>query len=172
MIVTLTGYMGSGKSTVGRILSSLLGCGFTDLDEYIGAKIGRSPAQILREDGEVRFRAIEAEALRDLVTMHQLTGKDTVIALGGGTIMTVSLRRLILEDTICVYLQAAEESLRDRIGSADDRPLACERFTERLHERLPVYEKAAITVATDGKSPEDVADEIRLELKKRTGNEL
>ena len=164
--------MGSGKSTVGRKLSSLLGCEFTDLDEYIGRKIGRSVPQILLEEGETKFRAIEAEALRDLVVMHQLTGESIVIALGGGTIMTTSLRRLILEDTVCVYLEASEERLRERVGNAADRPLARERFAERLAERLPVYEMAAITVATDGKSPREVAEEVRHELKKQTSNDI
>ena len=172
MIVTLTGYMGSGKSTAGRKLSSLLGCEFTDLDEYIGGKIGRSVPGILQDDGETKFRAIEAEALRDLVVMHQLTGKSIVIALGGGTIMTTSLRRLILEDTVCVYLEASEERLRERVGTAGDRPLARERFAERLAERLPVYEMAAIKVATDGKSPDEVAEEIRHELIKQTSNDI
>lgn len=172
MIVTLTGYMGSGKSTVGRKLSSLLGFGFTDLDEYIGRKIGRSVPLILLDDGETRFRAIEAEALRDLVVMHQLTGENVVIALGGGTIMTTSLRRLILEDTLCVYLEASEECLRARVGSAGDRPLARERFDERLAERVPVYEMAAVKVAIDGKTPDEVAEEIRHELKKQTSNDI
>lgn len=157
--------MGSGKSSTGRALAALLDWEFTDLDAYITKKIGRSPAEIIRTDGEVRFRAIEAEALRDVVVMHQLTGGDLVLALGGGTIMTTSTRRLILEDTFCVYLRASEEKLRERSQTwKTPRPLADGRFAERLASRIPVYEQAAVTVDTDGKTQDEIAAEIRLEM--------
>ncbi|MBO4605870.1 MAG: AAA family ATPase [Bacteroidales bacterium] len=154
MIVSLTGYMGSGKSTAGRALAQLLEWEFIDLDSYIEKKIGRSPEAIIAEDGEVRFRAIEAEALRDVVIMHQLTGENLVLALGGGTIMTTSVRRLILEDTLAVYLRTSEAELRQR--RADEG-----RWDP---QRLPVYELAALTVDTDGKTPQETAEDIRAEL--------
>ncbi|MBO4611044.1 MAG: AAA family ATPase [Bacteroidales bacterium] len=150
MIVSLTGYMGSGKSSTGSELAGLLGWEFIDLDRYIEGKIGRSPEQIIAQDGETRFRAMEAEALRDVVIMHQLTGENLVLALGGGTIMTTSVRRLILEDTLCVYLRTSSEKLRKRLAEGRWNP-----------ERLPVYELARLTVVTDGKTPREVAEEIR-----------
>lgn len=150
MIVSLTGYMGSGKSSTGSELAGLLGWEFIDLDRYIEGKIGRSPEQIIAQDGETRFRAMEAEALRDVVIMHQLTGENLVLALGGGTIMTTSVRRLILEDTLCVYLRTSSEELRKRLAEGRWNP-----------ERLPVYELAGLTVVTDGKTPREVAEEIR-----------
>lgn len=153
--------MGSGKSTAGRELAALLEWEFIDLDEYIENKIGRSPEAIIEQDGETRFRAIEAEALRDVVIMHQLTGRDLVLALGGGTIMTTSVRRLILEDTFTVYLQTSEPELRRRKAPGEGRwdP-----------ERIPVYELAALTVPTDGKTPRETAEEVRAKLieKKKT----
>ena len=147
--------MGSGKSTAGSILAALLGWEFIDLDSYIEGKIGRSPELIIAQDGETRFRAIEAEALRDVLVMHQLTGENLILALGGGTIMTRPLRRLILEQTCCVYLKTSEEELRER------RPEGGRRWDP---ERLPVYEQAALTVITDGKTPQEVAEEIRAKL--------
>ena len=146
--------MGSGKSTTGSILAALLGWEFIDLDSYIEGKIGRSPELIIAQDGETRFRAVEAEALRDVLVMHQLTGENLILALGGGTIMTRPLRRLILEQTCCVYLKTSEEELRRR------RPEGG-RWDP---ERLPVYEQAALTVITDGKTPQEVAEDIRLRL--------
>ena len=142
--------MGSGKSSTGSELAGLLGWEFIDLDRYIEGKIGRSPEQIIAQDGETRFRAMEAEALRDVVIMHQLTGENLVLALGGGTIMTTSVRRLILEDTLCVYLRTSSEKLRKRLAEGRWNP-----------ERLPVYELARLTVVTDGKTPREVAEEIR-----------
>ena len=155
MILTLTGYMGSGKSTTGLALAGLLGWEFIDLDIYIEGKIGRSPERIIAQDGETRFRAMEAEALRDVLIMHQLTGENLVLALGGGTIMTTSVRHLILEDTLCVYLRTSDEELRKRRTEGRWNP-----------ERQPVYEMAALTVVTDGKTPQEVAELIRAELKK------
>ena len=150
MIVSLTGYMGSGKSSTGSELAGLLGWEFIDLDGYIEGKIGRSVGEIIAQDGETRFRAVEAEALRDVVIMHQLTGENLVLALGGGTIMTTSVRRLILEDTLCVYLKTSFGQLQKRLGEGRWGP-----------ERQPVYEMAALTVVTDGKTPQEVAQEIR-----------
>ena len=147
--------MGSGKSTTGLALAGLLGWEFIDLDSYIEGKIGRSPERIIAQDGETRFRAMEAEALRDVLIMHQLTGEDLVLALGGGTIMTTSVRHLILEDTLCVYLRTSDEELRKRRTEGRWNP-----------ERQPVYEMAALTVVTDGQTPQEVAELIRAELKK------
>ena len=142
--------MGSGKSSTGSELAGLFGWEFIDLDSYIEGKIGRSVGEIIAQDGETRFRAVEAEALRDVVIMHQLTGENLVLALGGGTIMTTSVRRLILEDTRCVYLKTSFEQLHKRLSEGRWGP-----------ERQPVYEMAALTVVTDGKTPHEVAEEIR-----------
>ena len=167
MIVTLTGYMGSGKSTVGAKLASLLGCDFVDLDCYIADKAGRSIPRIFEEDGEKAFRAIEAEALRDVVVMHTLTGKDAVIALGGGTVMTVALRELIFSRTFCIWLKSDVETLRLRVGDGSGRPLADEHFGQRLKEREPVYARAGMTIETDGLSADRVAELIADELNKK-----
>lgn len=167
MIITLTGYMGSGKSSTGARLAALLGCDFIDLDCYIADKAAKSIPEIFSEDGEKAFRAIEAESLRDVVVMHALTCRDAVIALGGGTVMTCALQDLIFGETFCIWLRAGVEQLRLRVGSGKGRPLADSRFEERLREREAVYSRAAMTVDTDGLSSDQVALLIESELKKR-----
>ncbi len=162
-MVTLTGYMGSGKSTVGRILAGMLDVPFIDLDDYIEHKTGQSIPEMLA-DGEDRFRAIEAEALRDVVIMREIQDEDAVIALGGGTIAINAVQHLILGHTVSVYLRTSFETARRRVAeSAGSRPL----FSEDLYmERLPYYEKARFAVDTDDRTPEQVAEEIKGILEK------
>lgn len=158
MIITLTGFMGCGKSTVGKALAERLGWEYADLDEKIAHKKGVSVSEIIMTEGEDAFRAVEAECLRDVVVMHQLTGEDLVLALGGGTVTIKSVQHLIFEQTTCVFLKTSIEDIRKRLGEAPkNRPL----FNEKLYaERLPLYEKAALTVVTEGRTPYDSAMEI------------
>lgn len=167
MIVSLTGFMGSGKSTAGRELAALLGCRFVDLDRYIEDKKGESIQEIFDSEGELAFRATEAEAVRDIVIMHNLTGEDTVLALGGGTMMTAPIRQLLLSQSVCVYLKASSELLLQRIREGHPRPLAAlddKELLGRLEARTPVYSQAPVTVETDGKTAGQIADEIRQKL--------
>ncbi len=161
--------MGSGKSTVGRELASLLDWEFMDLDRYIEHKKGLKISEIFSTEGETAFRAIEAEAVRDAVIMHKLQNTDLVLSLGGGTLQIAAVRNLILRDTICVWLKCSEDSLLERIGrNSKARPLASnsgrEELLERLHERTAVYSLAEITVDADGKAPYVIAEEIRQRL--------
>lgn len=149
--------MASGKSRVGCELAALLGFPFVDLDEYVEHKAGRSVAEIFAVDGEDVFRAIEAEAVRDQIIMHSLTGEDLVLALGGGTPTIFNVRQLIFGDTQSVYLRTSPEELKRRLADGAGRPLA---GLERLEERIPFYEMAKYTVDTDGKTPAEVAAEI------------
>ena len=162
MIVTLTGYMGSGKSSTGIQLASLLRCEFVDLDSYIEDKVGKSIADIFACEGEKAFRAMEAEALRDIVVMHSV-----VIALGGGTLMTHALQDLIFGETFCIWLRADVQLLLRRVGSGQGRPLADSRFEQRLKERESVYSRAAMTVDTDELTPFQVAQLIASEVTKK-----
>lgn len=164
MIITLTGFMGSGKSTVGKALAERLGWEFVDLDSCIGHKKGMDPAEIIRSEGEDAFRAVEAECLRDVVIMHQLTGENMVLALGGGTITIKSVQHLIFEETTCVFLKTSLEAIEKRIG---ENPASRPLFSEKLYaERLPLYEKAALTVVTEGRTPYDSAMEISFLISK------
>ena len=160
MLVTLTGFMGSGKTTVGRILADALGCPFIDLDEVIVRKAGRSIPEIFASDGEAGFRRQEKKALEQTVAKY--SESTAILALGGGTVTVPGAIDLLKEKTLCIYLKAGLETLLTRLeGNTDGRPLADDGMAERLEQRIPLYEAAAhITIDTDGLSPEQIADEI------------
>ena len=160
MLTTLTGFMGSGKTSVGRIVADALGCPFLDLDELIVKKAGRSIPAIFEADGERGFRRLEKQVLEQTVAKY--AESTAVLALGGGTVTIPGAIGLLQKNTLCIYLQADVETLRAHLeGQKDGRPLAGEGWEERLSERLPLYQKAAhITIDTVGLTPEEIADEI------------
>ncbi|MBQ9410348.1 MAG: shikimate kinase [Bacteroidales bacterium] len=160
MLIALEGFMGSGKTSVGRILSDALGCPFIDLDEVIVRKAGRSIPAIFEADGEPGFRRLEKQALEQTVSKY--AGSTAVIALGGGTVTVPGAVKLLQQKTLCIYLRAGLETLKARLeGQTAGRPLAGEGLEERLAAREPLYEAAAhITIDTDGLSPDQIADEI------------
>lgn len=162
MVITLTGFMGCGKTTVGRILANLLGWEFADLDSYIAHKKGMTAGEFIEKEGELAFRMVEGDCLRDLVVMSEIRDRNIVIALGGGTIGTVALRPLLLNRTSLVYLRASEGLLAERLcGDREDRPLLKKRgIPELLTERRPLYELAPHIVDADGKTPEEISEEI------------
>ena len=151
--------MGSGKTTVGRIVADTLGCPFVDLDDVIVAREKRSVADIFKVDGEARFRRTEEEALAD--TLKKYAQGDVVLALGGGTVLSAGARAMLREQTLCIWLDAPEEVLRHRIGDGSGRPLADNQFASRLEERRPLYQEVAdVTIDTTTLTPQDIADEI------------
>jgi len=160
MLITLTGFMGSGKTTVGRILADALGCPFLDLDEMIVKKAGKSISDIFAQDGEPAFRQLEARLLRQTVEKY---GESTaVLSLGGGAVTTAASATLLHEKTVCIHLRATLDTLMDRLaGETAGRPLADASLAERLAAREPLYEKTAhVVIDTDGLTPEEVSDEI------------
>ena len=160
MLITLTGFMGSGKSSVGRIVADALGCPFLDLDELIVKKAGRSIPDIFAAEGEAGFRRQEKQMLEQTVSRY--AENTAVLALGGGTVTVPGAVDLLQEKTLCIYLQASFETLQSHLeGQRAGRPLADEGMQERLAARLPFYEKAAhVVIDTDGLTPEEIADEI------------
>ncbi|MBR6882219.1 MAG: shikimate kinase [Bacteroidales bacterium] len=160
MLITLCGFMGSGKTTVGKVLADFLGCPFLDLDDLVVKKAGKSIPEIFAEDGEPAFRVMEAQVLRK--TVEKYAESTAVLALGGGAVMTPASASLLHGKTDCIYLRATLETLSARLeGETAGRPLADDSLAARLAEREPVYEETAhVTVDTDGLSPEEVADEI------------
>ena len=160
MMITLTGFMGSGKSTVGRLLADALGCPFLDLDDLIVKKAGKSIPQIFAEDGEPAFRRLEARLLRQTVEKYAET--TAVLALGGGAVTTPASASLLHEKSVCIYLRATLDTLQSRLaGETAGRPLADDAMASRLAEREPIYEETAhVIIDTDGLSPDEVADEI------------
>ena len=160
MMITLTGFMGSGKTTVGKVLADFLGCPFFDLDEVVVKKAGKSIPEIFAQDGEAAFRQLEARLLRQMVEKY--TENTVVLALGGGAVMNPASAALLNEKTVCIYLRATLETLLERLsGETAGRPLADDGLAERLAAREPVYEETAhVVIDTDGLSPDEVADEI------------
>ena len=152
--------MGSGKTTVGRIVADALGCPFIDLDEVIVKKAGRSIPEIFEADGESGFRRLEKQALEKTVAKY--AESTVVLALGGGTVTLPGAIELLQEKTLCIYLQASFETLLQNLeGHREGRPLAGEGLEERFAAREPLYKKAAhVILDTDGLSAQEMADEI------------
>lgn len=154
--------MGSGKSTVGRLLADALGCPFLDLDDVIARKAGKSIPEIFSADGEAGFRRLEKQALEQ--TVKKYAENTLVLALGGGTVTVPGAIGLLQEKTTCIYLRATMDTLLERLeGQTEGRPLADSRMADRLAQREPLYRQAAhVILDTDGCSPEEIADEIIL----------
>lgn len=129
MIISLTGFMGCGKSSVGRKLSELLCCRFIDLDSVIEKKTGRSIPEIFSSDGEGVFRQMEVDELSEIIAGNTLMINTTpeeilVIALGGGTVMTPECKELVKSQTLCIYLRASIDTLvRNLEGGSERRPM-------------------------------------------------
>ena len=176
MMITLTGFMGSGKTTVGKVLADFLGCPFMDLDDLIVKKAGKSIPEIFAQDGEPAFRQLEARLLRQ--TVEKYTENTVVLALGGGAVTAPASAALLHEKSVCIYLRATLETLLARLeGETAGRPLLNEipgqagndvmpgpdraSVADRLAAREPLYEETAhVVIDTDGLTPEEVADEI------------
>ena len=158
--IYLVGFMGSGKSTVGRIVSDRLGWDFVDLDTEIECRSGRPIPAIFEEDGEEAFRRIETEALREQVSLV-CSGRPRVVALGGGTFAFEKNREILDGAGLSVWLDADCDLLWSRVSGDANRPLARDRttFAELLSDRAESYRKAAERV--DGsRAPGDVAADI------------
>ena len=148
--VVITGFMGCGKSKVARELAERLNTTMVDLDERITARTGRTPAQLIDEDGERAFRTIETDTLRDVLESHEAG----VIALGGGAWIEQANRELI-EQYGCasVWLNVPFEVCWARIEyAAEDRPLGrTKNEAAALYERRrPVYQLATTHIQVTG----------------------
>jgi shikimate kinase len=156
----LTGFMGSGKSSVGRVLAQHLSCPFVDLDREIVAVSGRSINDIFAQDGEQAFRSIESICLQQV-----LKAGLAVIATGGGVVISAENRSLMRTCGIVVNLDVSLSHVLQRLDGATDRPLfngidAANRVKSLMETRKQFYADADIRIDTDGKSVEDVAAEI------------
>lgn len=160
MLIALTGFMGSGKTSVGRLVADALGCPFLDLDEIIVKKAGRSIPEIFQADGEKGFRRLEKDALEKTVAKY--AENTAVLALGGGTVTVPGAVKLLQEKTLCIYLEADIDTLIARLqGQPEGRPLADENMAARLAQREPLYREAShVTIDTAGLTPEEITDEI------------
>ena len=159
--IVILGFMACGKTTVGKELARQLNCGFVDLDSFISSREGRSPAEIITQDGQAAFRELETLALRDVLQDRQAR----VIALGGGTWMMAANRTMIaLFDCLTVWLDTPFEICWERISnSATIRPLAPDRETakRRFEERRAFYALAERRIAVEAEdSVERVVEKL------------
>lgn len=165
-LVFLVGFMGAGKTSVGRVLSRRLGWRFEDLDDLIVAREGRSIEQIFGESGEAAFRRAEHAALRELVA--RAGGSRMVVALGGGAFAQAENVALLADQrATTVFLDAGvEELLRRCRAEGKPRPLLRgEGEFRRLYEsRRASYLGASLHIATGGKDVDTVVEEVRRKL--------
>jgi len=159
--IVITGFMGCGKSRVARELARRRNVLMVDLDEWITTRVGRSPAQLIDEDGERAFREIETNALRELLQ----SGTAGVIALGGGAWIEEVNRELIDQyGCTSIWLDTPFEICWERIAtSAEDRPLGRtrEEAEARYQRRKPVYRLAKIHIQVGAEeSVDDLVDRI------------
>jgi shikimate kinase len=165
--VVLTGFMGSGKSTVGPLLARRLGWDFVDADDVIEAEAGMTIAEIFAIQGEAAFRAREHETIARLAARDRL-----VLALGGGAIETSAIRDTLLNSpgTLLVHLDVALATTLARCaGTEQTRPVLADQanLAQRYERRLPLYRTAHLSVAVDALTPDQIAETIHQEAQKR-----
>jgi shikimate kinase len=170
-LIVLTGFMGAGKSSVGRALASLLSWSFIDLDCEIEREQGRRIREIFAAEGEPGFREIEVAGLRSVVASGP---RPMVLATGGGTfVQAQNAGMLRAAQATVVFLEASAGTLLQRCcpegGESGEaiRPLAHDReaFIRLYEQRLPLYRTADLTVSSENKQPEAVAREIAERLR-------
>ncbi|ADY73697.1 Shikimate kinase [Desulfurobacterium thermolithotrophum DSM 11699] len=161
--IVLVGFMGSGKTTVGKLLSKVLKIPFVDLDEEIVKRTNMSIPCIFEKFGEERFREIERKTLVEFL----LKPKNLVISTGGGAPTYKNNMELINKNSVSVYLKTDFEKLWERISKDSNRPLVRlgkEKVRDLLKRRLSHYEKAKIIIRTDELTPEEVVKKILPEV--------
>lgn len=158
--IVLTGFMGTGKTEVGKTLARVTGYVFVDVDAEIEKRLQMTVSAIFDTHGEAEFRRIETEVLRDLSRRTR-----SVIATGGGAVTSAENRSLLRSGGVVVCLTASTRTILHRVRGNSDRPLLkaenpALRIQELLEARQPFYDQADVMVSTDGKRPKEIAEEI------------
>ena len=167
--VALTGFMGVGKTTAGRLAAARLGRPFHDTDELVEAQAGMSVPDLFRTRGEPHFRRLEATVVAEL-----LEAGPSVIALGGGALLDADSRRRLLEGSLLIHLDAPWEEMQPEVAVlARTRPLLAGRdgaALERLfRERRELYGCAHVSVAAPRTGAAAVAEAIVQAVREREG---
>jgi shikimate kinase len=170
MKIILLGYMGSGKSTIGKEISNKLYMNFIDLDTYIMEKENSSISEIFKVKGEIYFRRIESAYLKELLASKE----DFILSLGGGTpCYSNNMEAIQTSNARAVYIQVSIPTLVSRlINEKNKRPLIANLENEKipefvakhLFERRFFYEQAEITLNTADKSIADIVTALRVAL--------
>jgi shikimate kinase len=168
--VILTGFMGSGKTTVGRLLSDRLEREFLDADEEIEKRNGMSVSEIFRTMGEPRFRQLEKDLILDLCTLERCK----IISLGGGAYMQEQIREACLSSSIVIFLELSWDAWKQRLPNLkENRPILQQRSPEEIKNLFDVRQHAYAmnhaAVLTDRQSPEETTETIAGILQTRFG---
>jgi shikimate kinase len=163
--IVLTGFMGTGKTAVGRELARLLDMKLIDVDTEIEVSREMTVNEIFRKFGEPVFREIETDIIKKVSRNRQV-----IISTGGGAVLKQENMETLRETGIIVCLMALPETILQRTGSTNDRPLLhvenpLEKIRQLMDFRKPYYEKADIVIATEGKTPLQIAEEIAEKVK-------
>lgn len=161
MNISLIGMMGSGKTTISKLLSEKLAdFVLVDTDELIALKEGKSINDIFSQNGEAYFRKVETEILKSV-----LSDNNQIISTGGGIVKSVENLKLLKENSKLFYLYADVESLYSRVKNNNERPLLnCDDMYEKINlifsQRKSLYEKADFIINTVDNEPEMIVEEI------------
>jgi shikimate kinase len=166
--VALIGFMGTGKTSVGRHVAEQLGFDFLDTDELIQTRTGRSITDIFAKDGEPAFRELERQVVREL-SAHE----RTVIATGGGLPTNAENLAALKSFAIVICLWASPEKIWERVKNQSHRPLLHDadpqkKIRELLAVREPFYKQADVLINTDLRSVREAAQQITLQFKLAT----
>lgn len=169
MKVVLIGYRGAGKTTIGRMLSSVLGYEYISTDEEIVKRVGMKIPEYVQKYGWEAFRDVESEVASEVSEKD-----DVVIDTGGGIVLREKNVHALRKNGVIIFLSAPPEVLAERIKDDTGRPplkkgkTHWEEVKEVLEERMPYYRRAMdFEVTTNGKSPEEVVEEIMRLLRKK-----
>ncbi len=162
--IYVVGFMGAGKTTIGRCLAERIGWHFGDLDDDIVAAQGVSVAEIFDTRGEAEYRRLETDAIRARVRRIEC-GQPTVLALGGGAFIDPVNHTLLKNNGVTVWLDCPRDVVERRLSNATDRPLARDmgRFRALYEERRGVYSGAEFRVEIGSDDPMENVERI-LEL--------
>lgn len=171
-LIFLTGFMGSGKSTVGPILANTIGFQFIDLDVLIEKNENRKISDIFAAEGEQKFRALERKTLKEI-----LGNAETIVSLGGGTVTNDETLNLVKHHGVLVYLKSDVEHIFQRLKTKSDRPMLRDEDGTLLHgdhllrkietllgTREKFYNQADVIITTDDKKIGYTIDELAKKL--------
>jgi shikimate kinase len=163
--IVLTGFMGTGKTAVGKELARLLHMTLVDVDAEIERSEKMKISEIFKKSGEARFREIETEMIRAVAQQ-----KHVIISTGGGAVLKQANIDVLKRNGLIVCLSATPETIFRRTRAHTHRPLLqvenpLDRIRDLLSTRIPHYEKADITIDTENRTPLEIAQEIRRKVR-------
>ncbi len=158
--IVLIGMMGSGKTTIGKLLGEKLALRSIDIDVIIEQNEKRTISEIFQNEGEKYFRNIERETIK-----KNFTNKDLIISLGGGAFEDQLTQELLLKNSTVIYLKTSPNVILERIKNNTNRPLlknqmTVEKIQSIILQRQKNYELANITILTDNKNTDKIVEEI------------